>query len=294
MVDTVTELTPEQEDQEAAAALSAGYNKAAGQEDSPVAATADTETATTETAQASTEEETAPAVDPWQGVPAVVRQTLEGITTQLGGINALQNEVKAGTGRIAAIQRELAKAQSAGQPAPTKQVIAAAFESPEKLKKLAEEWPEIGEAVADALSRERTEILKQVPSVDVEGIKSDFGKTVAQATAEAVATARKLAPIDLKFPTWEEDVFAPDRSHTPAFAAWKNAQPPEMQALVSSERATDAIKMLDAFYAHRKAEALRVKNKEQLERSIPAKGTGGQRQPTTNERDEAERAFASA
>jgi hypothetical protein len=198
-------------------------------------------------------------------VAPVVRTTLEAITGKLGkldGIDRLQTEVREGTGRISAIQRELAtKAKQTGEPAPTKQAIVAAFESPEKLKKLTEEWPDVGEAVADALARERQAttdaILKQVPQVDVDGIKKDVGLTVAEQIAAAekrITLAAQFERVTEKYPTWNEDIRTPDgKALKPEFAAWMQTQAPEVQALASSDYARDALKMLDLYYEHKKA-----------------------------------------
>ena len=230
--------------------------------------------------------------DPWDGVPGIVRETLEGINGKLGKFDALGNDMKAGIGRIAAMQSELAAAKAAASKvdnAPTDEQIAAAATSPEKwdqLKELFKDWSDefnateaIDERITGRLAAERTEMLKAIPQVDVDGIKKEV---------------RELARIDMKYPTWEDDIYAPEGGFSPDFAAWRNAQPPEIQALGASALARDSIKMLGLYYDHRKKIAEQEKNKQRLESAIPAKGTPGQRQQTPSQRASAENALASA
>lgn len=279
-----TQQTPEQERQSAEAAF------AIASTDTPVKAVPEVVDI-----KAEKEEPQKEVIDPWKDVPAVVRETLEGINGKLGKFDTLGNDMKAGIGRIAAMQSELAAAKAAAKNidnAPTQDQIAAAAVSPEKwdkLKELFKDWSDefnatdaIDERINGRIAAERAEVLKlipDVPSIDIEEIKKDV---------------REISRVDSKFPTWEEDICAPDGGFVPEFAAWKNAQPPEIQALGASSAAKDAIKMLGLYYDHRDAIAKQEKKRQQLEAAIPAKGTPGQRQPTQSEREAAEKAFASA
>lgn len=222
-------------------------------------------------------------VDPWKDVPQVVREKLE-------GIDRLGNDMKAGIGRIAAMQSELAAAKVAASKmnnSPTQGQIAAAATSPEtweKLKEMFKDWSEefnaadaIDERITGRFAAERAELAKTTPNVDA-----------------LMNKARSLARIDSKHPNWEADIYAPEGGFAPDFAAWRTTQPPEVQALGASDKPGDSIKMLDMYYDHRKTVAEKQKKDQRLESAIPAKGTPGQRQPTSSDRDAAEAAFASA
>lgn len=277
---TAVELTPEQQAQEVDAAVAAGYKKARGGEDPP----AKVETPVAEIKEAVKVEATPDPIE-------ALRQDLQGIKGRLASLDTLTNEVKAGTGRIAAIQRELATAKAAAKTvevAPTQAQIDAAAKDPEKweaLKKDFEEWTQATEEyVKQKLAAERAETLKLVPKVDVDGIKKEVGDTVDQAVAkarvEAVKEARQLVTVDLKYPTWEEDVhvYAQDGtiSLTPEFSAWMQTQAPEVKALADSNLARDALKMLDAFYEHRKAEAKKQTNQARLASAVtPQQASSG-------------------
>jgi len=74
---------------------------------------------------------------------------------------------------------------------------------------------------------------------------------------------------------WEDDIYvvAPNgsKSFKPEFAAWMQAQAPEVKALADSQNARDAISMLDKYYDHRKAEAAKAKNQSRLAGAVQPK-----------------------
>lgn len=293
------EQTPEQERQATEAAFEAvGAKPEAAAPAAPEAAPESEKPADVPTTEAK-----AAAPDPWEGVPPIVRQTLDGISGKLGAVESLGHDLKTTAGRVAAIQSELATARATAKTmgnAPTAAQIEAAAKDPQEWADLKNDFPEWAGAtdrrIDQKLAAQRDELLKQIPSagVDVEGLRRDVGTTVG----EAIKRARQLARVDLKHPTWEQDIYVdaevPDKGFTPEFAAWMKAQAPEIQALADSVKADDAIKMLDSYYDHRKAQVAREKKQQRLEAAIPAKGSSGQRQPTQSERDAAEQAFASA
>lgn len=238
----------------------------------------------------------------WDGVPAKVRQTLEAISGKVGALDKIEHRLKGVEGRtgaalegVHALKTALEAAKDAaktvtksGGDAPTQAQIDAAAKDPEKweaLKKDFEEWTQATEEfIQHKLAAERAETLKLVPKVDVEGIRKEVGDTVGSAVAkartEAVKEARQLAAVDQKYPTWEEDihVYAEDGtfSLTPEFSAWMNTQAPEVKALADSNLARDALKMLDLYYADRKAVAEATakaeRNKKRLDAAITPKG----------------------
>lgn len=250
------EPAKEPTEQEANDALTAGYNKV-----KPAAAP----DATAEAAAAPAEPA---APDPWEGVPPVIKTTLESITGKLGMVDTLAKEVKSGTGRIAAMQSQLAIAQAAAKAvavAPTAEQIASASKSREKWNTLKDDFPEWTDAMDERFAAEREEMLNAMPRpepVDVAAITRDVGAVVS---TDAITLARQLVRVDAKHENWEADVRAPE------FAAWMKTQAPDTQALANSSNASDAIKMLDLYYDHRKASERRDKNQARLDAVVTPK-----------------------
>ena len=61
------------------------------------------------------EPEAAPEADPWEGVPAALKQTLEALQSKVSAIDTIGNEVKQWSGRVGAIQRELQLQRNAAE-----------------------------------------------------------------------------------------------------------------------------------------------------------------------------------
>lgn len=288
-VSDVAAVDASADDAEASAALSAGYNRVnppeTPSEPSDKAPALDIKTDDAPPAEAA-----APAAgkdadpDPWEGVPPIVRQTLEGISTRLGAVDSLSKDLKTTAGRVASIQSTLATAKATAKTmdnAPTAAQIEAAAKDPAEWAELKKDFPEWTKAtegyVRQALAADRADLLKQIPSagVDVDGLRREVGTTVG----DAMHRARQLARVDLKHPTWEQDVYqdinAPEKGFTPEFAAWMKAQAPETQALADSVKADDAIKMLDMYYDHRKNVARKDKNQARLAANVAPKSASG-------------------
>ena len=112
----------------------------------------------------------------------------------------------------------------------------------------------------------------------------------------AVADIRQeivKSSLEAVFPGWEEDV------KTPQFDEWVKAQPAEMQARMSSDKLSDAAKMLKAYYAHVAAPpppaptptAPPVNTRQrQLAAAVPPRGDGGH-PPAASEDDDFEQGF---
>ena len=236
----------------------------------------------------------------WEGVPAKVRQTLEAISGKVGTLDKIEHRLKGVEGRTGAAlegvhalkttldaAKETAKnVTKSGGDAPTPEQIAAAASSDEEWSKLLEDFPEWKDGIDKRIDHRLDARLQKLtpPAVDVAGLKTELTGTVneiiAKATSEAKAEARALAQIDRVHENWEADIYVDgDRGKnvlTPEFVAWEVAQPPEVRALANSDKPQDAIKMLDAFYNHRKAVAEAAakaeRSKNRLDSSITPKG----------------------
>jgi len=241
-------------EQEASAAISAGYAKV-----NPPAEVVKTEAEVVETPPEKVETVEA---DPWEGVPDVVRKTLDGITGKLGSFDG---DLKATVGRIQAentkFEKLLATAQSVAktvEDAPTQAQIAVAATTAELWQKQKDDYPEWAEGMEAKFAAERADWLKSVPTVDVEGINKSVSTVSTKVDNQRLEQMSEVVAI--KYPEWEKTV----SSDNPKFVAWYTAQPQEVQALGQSVRARDAIKVLDLYTEHEKAETVRTKNQARL------------------------------
>lgn len=292
MTDEVIVQTPEQERQAAETAFAATDEAPVKATDKPEAQPAATKATEAPTTTATTE----PAVDRWEGVPLVVKESLEGITNRLATLDRIDHRLKSTEGRVGAIQTALAAAKAdttkAGAEAPTKEQVAAAAASSDKWKQLETDFPEWTMALNERLTAMSAELAGKIPKVDVEGITKGVVDTVSPMFAAVKSEARELARVDMKHDAWEDTV------KTKEFGDWFAKQTTDLQALADSEKAADAIKLLDAYKASiipaPETDPAKLKQHQRLESAIPAKGMAGQRQPTQSERDAAEKAFASA
>jgi len=248
---TVDESTPDQEAQEASAALNAGYNKARGIEPptdvddaGEQAPGSDEQPGEKKEAQEGAAQEAAP--DPWEGVPKIVRDSIERVSVTANQVGAAQRHIKVLEGHIDALRQagEAAKAAApAGTDAPTARQIQAAAASGEKWNQIKEDFPEWAEAMDERLAA----LSPQTAAIDMEAIQKQLAQSTQAQISGAIDAAEERAFVRLKYPDWKTTVA------TDGFEAWKSAQAPEIQALADSELADDAIRLLNAYAEHQKA-----------------------------------------
>ena len=280
---TTTEVSAEQQAQEESAALSAGYKKVKGEAPEVV------EKKETQATEPEKKEEPAKGVtkevakeavpDPWTGVNPAVKEMLQNISAKLGDADKFGQRLKSFEGRLGAAQNALAAAEAAakasGTKAPTAQQMTEAMQSTKKFDALmAEMGPDWEEAFKEFRAAQAAAFSKNAQVVDVAGIKKEleegFTKSVQEISEASTQTARQLAILDIKYPTWEQDVKQPD------FGAWIKTQAPEMQALMGSESAVEAMKVLDAYAEHRKTAEKQAKNQARLAAVVaPKQATSG-------------------
>lgn len=242
--------------QDDAAAFESGY---AGEPIKPSAAEAEPPKEEVEPPKEEPPKEEAP---PWKAEFDSVREQLAGLQKLAERVRNTEGHIGNITSQLKTVKAQAAAVTSAGGEAPTAAQIEQAVLSPEKLKALEEDYPDIAEPIKQlqaALSATRAELAKR-PQFDGESIKTEITGSVAQQIAEARdqarTEARNLALVDFKHPGWEESVQSPE------FQTWYGKQAPEVQALAQSPKAQDAIAMLDAFAA---AKAKAEKDKQQKE-----------------------------
>lgn len=154
----------------------------------------------------------------------------------------LVNQLKTTTGRVAALQSELAQAKKAAAPAapgdaPTDAQIAAAAADPAEWKQLKEDFPDWGTAIEKFLD------------VKLAGLKPAAAPPAQEpvdptAAIQKQIEQREIAYVERKHPGWEQLI------KTPEFETWFKAQPKDVQDLADSPYSADAVDLFNRFKAN--------------------------------------------
>lgn len=237
---STTELTSQEEKAKLWAELDAGEQTPAAE--TPEATPAATEpTAPTERAAAEPAAVEQGADDQFAGWPDAAKHEVLGMRAQMeqvlsrlrnaeGHIGGLNSQLKQQAQKAAQAVRE------DGGDAPTQAQVREAGASPERMRKLKEEYPEFGSAMEGALN----EALDRFAATN---------KAAPVADAPAGVTREELLEqiADLKVESshkgWRKTVA------TPAFAGWLQTQAREVQMLAGSSDPQDAVRLLDLHKA---------------------------------------------
>jgi hypothetical protein len=283
------------------AAFEAGFNKVAKRDDAPAAETTttaksgdQTDTTTTSTAAAPEKKDGAataettgsaattaePAKDPWDGVPEIVRTQLEALASLPQQIRNLAGHLGGMKGQLTeAITAAKAAAETKGEATPSDKQITAALADPKAMERLMEEFPDFAGPVAAELRALHDKLDKRGTDskVDVTTLKGEVKAEVRRELAEET--------VEEAHPGWLKTV------QTSEFATWLNTQPADVKALAGSERARDAIKLLDTYTEHGKAQKTTSPNKDaqraRLHSATTPRGTSSTAAPSAISDEEA-------
>jgi hypothetical protein len=262
------------------------------------------------------------APDPWAGVPQIVKDRLTALDALPNQMRTLAGHLGGLKSQFQAAADAAKTAARAGTEAPSAQEIAAAGASGERWSKLKDEFPEWAAAMDERLAGMA---LGKAAPVDLDAIKKgvtdelngSFAARLDQTRQQARDEARRLARVDAAHDGWDETI------NTPEFKGWAftggpNAEELSQQRtleqsngaeaeahmhallqkypqwwadrghLIYSDKAADAIKLLDAFKASAEKPARPaadpVKAKKRLEDALTPQGSSApQRQIETEE-----------
>lgn len=159
-------------------------------------------------------------------------------------VTKLTHEVSSQTGRVAAIQREMAQARAAStvvERAPNSQAVAAASKSLAKWEQLKTDFPDWAVAI-----EERVDASAPVSTgPDMGAIQAMLQTEVGQLRQE-VTRGLEEAKIYGAHRDWKTEVV------TPRFAEWFKTLPPEDQAVYDSVNGDDVIRVLDMWAEHKR------------------------------------------
>ena len=243
------------------------------------------------------EKEPEPAKDPWEGVDPVIKQRFDDLSAKLNDYDSMATRLKQAESRIGSITNQLHEAKKAAEvlkkekeDAPTKAEIDAAAKSDEQWEDLKKEFPEWADAMDKRLAAESAKLEKSlgVKSLQekIESLeKSIQGKNETDITAEFKQTVKELNKqiVSARYPDWETKVRAKE------FGEWIASQGADVHAKANSEKAADAIYVLDLYEKHtakpkKSAEEIAKERKQRLSQSetLPA---GRPRQSNKSEED---------
>lgn len=151
-------MSEEQAIQERAAIANEVWNDSA--EQSPPTITDPVETAPLEVAA---------EPDPWSGIPAALREEVEGLRAKIGAMEAMDYRLKQTESRLGGVLNDLHAAKEAAKSvsnAPTQEQIAQASTNSDEWEALKEDFPDWTNAMDHKLAAERAEIMKQLPNVE--------------------------------------------------------------------------------------------------------------------------------
>lgn len=150
--------------------------------------------------------------------------------------------------------------------------------------KFAEEFPEFSDAVNirinnllnKRLGSQQTPQPPVAPAAQVmqhQSASQQVAQAVPAADTRVDGLAQEYAALDAAHPDWRQ------ASSSPVFQQWKAAQGPDVQRMLGSDYAGDAIRVLDRFKSDlavaRKQQELakQVENRKRLEQNVSIKGT---------------------
>jgi hypothetical protein len=185
-----------------------------------------------------------PAPDPWAGVSPALKEAFE---SERKRVAEMEHRLKSYEGRVAGYQKALEAATAATKgAAPTKRQFTEAIKSTEKWEKMKADFPDFADALEERFIGERE---AAPPQFDANGFKTEITTSLSEQIAQAKNEARQFARLDAKYDGWE------DTLRTPEFKTWYALQAPELQALGASDKAADAMKVLDAYNGRQAAAA---------------------------------------
>lgn len=133
---------------------------------------------------------------------------------------------------------------SAGGDAPTKKEIKDTAGSRQKLEALKAEYPEWG--ITEAIDEQVGGLESRLnDKFNPDKIQGDLSERMESAITNSTVRLREVLRVDMAHPGWETTVSSDE------FQYWKDSQGEDIQVLADSQSSIDAIKMLNAYEAHR-------------------------------------------
>lgn len=208
-------------------------------------------------------------VDPWAGVPDVIKEQFVNLEKRLSQSSTLEERLKQAERRIGSLTNELSEAKKAkaqvqaNSETPTNAEIKNASKDSESWDNLKKDFPEWAEALDDRISNENR-ALKE--SLDALNAKISGMETIAEKTPKSdivgrdeiqgqIERLKEEFSLTLAHPNWKSDI------ETTEFRAFMMTAPDDLKAKADSVKAVDAIAVLDAYAEY---QGIREKTPQQI------------------------------
>lgn len=266
-------------------------------EDEPQEATQDAEPLAEAPPSAEPQPAPAPAAEPSSLDEILVELPPERAAAFQGLVQKTQHQLRSDSGRMAAMQKlyHEAKQQAAAKEAEANAAAQRIKELEERAKQpmtkaeaeqvasdldvakddFEKEFPEFSNAVNVRIETGLKKLLSQLQppaSQPAPQPQQDRQPPSEAATPEIDALTSQYAALEAAHPDWRQAV------SSPTYRAWKEVQTPEVQRLIESNDASDAIRVIDRFktdlaIVRRRAETVRKDvNRQRLEQNVGIKG----------------------
>ena len=228
--------------------------------------------------------------DAWQGVSPAVKEMFDQLSSKVSSLQDAESRLKQAESRIGSLSNKLHAAEKAAEvvkEAPTQAQLAAAAESDEKWNALKADYPDWAEAFDSRLERVVSDRLaalkKELGSGGSEELKKQV-ETLQTTLAEGTQVEVQKGILAFLKPDWQKTVAKKE------YQEWLASQPDDIKALVKSQFAGDAVKVLDKFEEEtgnaKSAEEIALERKRRLKSSgIPV---GGKAVPAKSEAEMSE------
>lgn len=170
----------------------------------------------------------------------------DSMKTLIERLDKLENRTRNTEGHIGGLnhqQKQLQETLAASKAvkvddAPTQAQVTEAMANPQEWEALKEDFPDWASATEKFLEAKISRIKpgSAIAQEELKRVESAFDKKLDEARYEDAIDALNVA-----FEGWQED------TKTPEFAAWRDAQPQDIQDLASSRKFSDAARMLRLY-----------------------------------------------
>jgi hypothetical protein len=222
--------------------------------------------------------------DPWAGVNPALKAMFDSMQSKVSVLDETQARLKQAESRLGAMTNEFYAAKKAAESAsiaPTKAQLEEAAKSDESWEELRGEFPEWADATDKRMNTKIAALRKELSGVD---------KTAAvqEKVAQIEASMKNTAPMEIQkaivsffHPDWEKAIA------TPEWNSWLKEQPAELKGKITSDKAADAVAVLDAFKktqgVTKTAAEIAEERKKRVRASVNPQG--GKAIPTKSESD---------
>jgi len=184
-------------------------------------------------------------IDPWAGTSPALRQMMEGISSRLSDLDAMNDRLKQAGRRVGSLNNKLSAAPVMPK-APTAEEIAQAAESDEKLQEFLRDFPVHAEGIQALINKKLQAQGTGAPVEEIERMRTEL-QTDFDQKLDTAQKGYELKLLKSKYKNHREIALSPE------FTGWIETQDEETKTKAGGWNALDGIEVLDRFFESRKA-----------------------------------------